>query len=281
MRKKKKITNKELSLEEIKCVELELLLQFDNLCQKEGLRYSLGGGTLLGAIRHNGFIPWDDDVDVMMPRPDYDKFISYCVNHNLPFELYSYETNDDYIFLDAKISSPNTVIVDKALSTEDSDLGIHIDVFPIDGLGNTEPEAISQFMKTSLLRETLNAKTWKHYIRSKTHAWYIEPIRFGFFVLSRIKNAKRMLYKVDKINRSHNFDSVSYSGCVSGAYRLKEIMETETFQKYIDVEFEKNKFKAIKNYDAYLTKHYGNYMELPPVEKQVSHHTFKAFWVEV
>jgi len=77
-------------LKEVQKIALSLLIEFDNICKAQSLRYSLGGGTLLGAVRHNGFIPWDDDIDVMMPRPDYEKFLKYCTENLLPFDILSY-----------------------------------------------------------------------------------------------------------------------------------------------------------------------------------------------
>lgn len=272
-----------LGLEEIKQVELELLTQFHNTCSDLDLRYSLGGGTLLGAIRHKGFIPWDDDIDVMMPRPDYDRFIQFCKEQQsrLPYRLFSYETVDNYIFLESKLASPRTVIIDKSLNTaKETKLGVYIDIFPIDGLGMNEKEAVSQFMRTSLKREVLNAKTWSHFFRSKTHPFYYEPIRLGVYILSRFAKPQQLLKSIDRINRKLDFDKTIYAGSVCGAYRLKEIMETSVYSEYTDVDFENKKFKMIKDYDAYLKKHYGKYMELPPVEKQVTHHTFDAYWVE-
>lgn len=269
-----------LSLEEIKKVELDLLTQFHDVCRKQKLRYSLGGGTLLGAVRHGGFIPWDDDIDVMMPRPDYDAFIAYCIGNETPFALFSHEVNDDYYFLDAKLSSKNTIIIDNSLNINDKSIGVHIDVFPIDGLGRTEQEAFFRFIKTSYKREVLNAKTWIKYFKSKTHKIYYEPVRFAFYVISRFCNAKNLITKIEKYNRKISFDRSMYAGCVSGSYRTKEIMRKNVFSDYIDLNFEKKQFKGIKKYDDYLKKHYGDYMQLPPPEKRKTHHTFIAKWKE-
>lgn len=267
--------NEELSLETIKKIEFELLIKFADLCDTLNLRYSLGGGTLLGAIRHKGFIPWDDDIDVMMPRKDYDTLVSNVKIHNYDFKFKCYETDVTHMKLFANIMDVNTVIYDE--DTGEKSRGISIDVFPLDGLGDTEKNAIKRFNKTMLYRELLNAKTWNHFFLSKTHAWYYEPIRLIMFIMSRFVDGRKLLYKIDKVNRAIDFDNAEYAGCVCGSYRKKEIMKRKTFDQFIDVEFEGRKFKAIKGYDQYLTQHYGNYMELPPKEKQISHHMFHAY----
>lgn len=267
---------KELTLKEIQNVELNLLLQFKTICEDNAFRYSLGGGSLLGAIRHKGFIPWDDDIDVMMPRPDYDKFLKYCRNNLVPFKLITYDTEKGYNGLFAKIWSPDTIIIDD-LMVLDYEIGVNIDIFPIDGLGNSKQEALKIFHKTAWNREMLNAVLWKRFFRSKTHSIFIEPIRFTMFVLSRFADPKKLLRKVDEENLRHSFDDSLYAGCVCGSYREQEVMTKETFINYIDAVFEGKQFKIIANFDEYLMKHYGNYMELPPKEKQNSHHTYKAY----
>ena len=267
---------KELDLKEIQQIEVKLLLEFDSICRKEKFRYSLGGGTLLGAIRHKGFIPWDDDVDVMMPRPDYEAFIKYCEEQNVTFKLITYENEKGYNGLFAKLSDLSTEIIDE-VNTVDYTIGVNIDVFPLDGLGRSEKEAIKLFRKTSFDREVLNATAWKKYFRSKTHGILLEPVRFIIFILSRFANPKKLLNRIDEQNLKQSFEESSFAGCVCGSYREREIMPTNTFTEYTEVEFESIKLLAISNYDAYLTKHYNNYMQLPPEDKRQTHHTYKAY----
>ena len=266
----------ELTLQQIRQIELDLLIEFDKICNTNGYRYSLGGGTLLGAIRHKGFIPWDDDIDVMMPRPDYKQFINYCRNNATSFELITYNLVDGYYGLFAKISHPMTTLTDSVIKL-DYNIGVNIDVFPIDGLGNSMEEAVKIFKSTEFERELLNAVLWKFFFRSKTHSILLEPVRFILFLVSRLVNPKKLLNRVDKENLMHSFEKSLFAGCVCGSYREKEIMTKETFEHYVDVEFENLKFKSIANYDEYLKKHYGNYMKLPPEEKRITHHTYKAF----
>lgn len=267
-----------LTLKEIQKIELDLLLKYDSICKKNNLRYSLGGGTLLGAIRHKGFIPWDDDIDVMMPRPDYEKFLEICKSQDTGFNLITYDTVQGYNGLFAKIWDPSTIIKDDLMEM-DFEVGVNIDVFPLDGLGENEKEALKIFKKTAWNREMLNAVLWKKFFRSKTHSILVEPIRFTMYVLSRFADPKKLLRKVDEENLKHQFDGSRYAGCVCGSYREQEIMTTDTFVNYVDLEFEGHRLKGIKNFDEYLTKHYNKYMELPPKEKQETHHTYKAYRV--
>lgn len=271
---------KQIDIEQLKQIEFDLLSDFHELCESCGFRYSMGGGTLLGAVRHEGFIPWDDDIDVMMPRPDYNKFIDYCLKHETSFKLKSYETDSIYVDLSAKICNPKTVLQENDILNDNEKFGVYIDIFPVDGLGNTLNEAKKKFRKTSFKRNILVAAQWKKFQKSRTHAWYYEPFRFILFLLGKCVNKQRIFEKILAVYSDIDFNQVEYVAAVGGSYREKEIMPRKIFDNYIDLQFENRKFKAIADFDIYLSSIYGDYMKLPPEEKRVSHHLFKAYYKE-
>lgn len=265
-----------IEIQQLKAVETELLIAVDSICQEKGFRYSLGGGTLLGAVRHQGFIPWDDDIDIMMPRPDYDAFIAYCLSHDMPFGLQCWENDKQHVDFSAKVYDLHTVIV----QDDEEKLGVYIDIFPIDGLGDTVQEARKAFRSTSFKRELLVAAQWKRFFRSKTRPWYQEPIRFAFFIISRFVNKSKLFAKIVNRYAKIDFNAVQYAAAVGGAYREKEILPQAVFTSYTELPFEGYRFKAIEAYDTYLSSIYGDYMTLPPEEKRVSHHLFTAYYKE-
>lgn len=270
----------ELDIDQIKKIDLDLLLKFHDLCEKEGFRYSISGGTLIGAVRHQGFIPWDDDIDVMMPRPDYDRFIKYCLNNEIPFGLKSFETDKNYVDLSAKIFDLNTILVDNATYIDDNPIGVNIDIFPIDGIGNSYKKAKKAFKSTTFRRNLLIAAQWKKFQRSKTHSWYYEPFRFAFYILSKYINKAKVYGKIVNKYKKFDFDKVAYVAVVGGSYRLKEILPRNLYDEFINITFEGYEVKTICGYKKYLENLFGDFMQLPPLNKRVSHHTFKAYYLD-
>lgn len=270
---------REIGLEEIKNLEFDLLKRIDVVCKKEKLNYSLCGGTLLGAVRHKGFIPWDDDIDIAMPREHYIRFLKYCVSHEdeCGFRIVSTMNEKGYAYLFSKACVPNTVIEEESANRDGANVGVYVDVFPIDGLGNQE-EAKKHFHAKWLDLELLVAYNWKKFFKSKTHAWYFEPIRLTLFLWSRFVSPSRIIENIEKYYSQYPLDKSEYAAIVCGSYWEKEIMPTNILNEFGEVEFEGGKFMAFKKYDAYLKSIYGDYMKLPPKEKQITHHMFKAYW---
>jgi len=269
---------KRLDLDEIKDIELKILIEIDSICRERNIDYSLDGGTLLGAIRHKGFIPWDDDIDILMTRKNYNEFIEYCENNKTGFELVSHIAFDKYGYLFAKAVDKSTILIEKTINQHGIEMGVCVDIFPVDYLGNSLKEAKKNLNRTRFLRELLVARNWRRYSKSRTRSIIYEPIRILFYILSRFTSQKRIIKKIERVNRKFSTDYKSFSGCICGSYREKEIMETNNYLYYSELEFEKHPFKVISNYDNYLTQLYGDYMQLPPKNQQITRHDFDVYF---
>lgn len=269
---------KKIELDELKRIELNVLKQVRDLCEREGLRYFLSSGTLLGAVRHKGFIPWDDDIDIEMPRPDYDRLLEICAKSPQAFNLCSNATEPKYGYAFAKAWAPGTIIKEKTANRGNVEIGVYVDIFPLDGYGATKKEAIQNHKRTRLSSALLTAYNWKKFFRSRSRSWTQEPIRFLFFLASRFVSPRKIIEKLEARFRKIPYDSSNYISTVMTTCGVRRIAEREIFAQSTPLEFEGEYFAAPQGYEQYLTQLFGDYMTPPPVEKRVPAHTFDAYY---
>ena len=263
---------RELDFNEIRTIQLNILKEFHNYCKENNLKYSLGGGTLLGAIRHKGFIPWDDDIDVIMPRPDYLKLIKEYNNKKREFKLFAFELNENFTYPFAKLSAEKTLIIE--YNNHTSTIGINIDIFPIDGVPNSIIKTNFLFQKIKLFRNILDLKMIKS---DKERSWYKEMILLLFKFIFTSISTKLLTKKIISYSQKYKFNNSKTVACLVWGYGKNEICSKNIYDIIINVHFEDEKFNIIIGYHEYLQNLYGNYLELPPKNKQISHHKFQAY----
>lgn len=268
---------RELSMKEIQEVSLEILKQIAKLCEQLNLNYFLIYGTLIGAIRHHGYIPWDDDVDIMMPRSDHDKLITYLMSHPLPhLQVFNRETCLEYPYMITRISDDRYVL--KMDNEKPYGMGVFIDIYPFDGLGNTEKEAVKYGMKGDRLSSLCYLATRDHYAIENTSSLVRKLIKRPIYLVSKIIGKNIIQKRIEKLSRKYRYDESEYVGCfvwLSGG--IKDIFKKEWFCDYEMCQFEDYNFRVPKEYDKILTHIYGNYMELPPEKDRIGHHYYKAY----
>lgn len=267
----------ELTLRETQIAELDVLSRVAAICEEQGLRYYLTYGTLIGAIRHKGFIPWDDDIDIAMPRSDYQKLLVYWKNNAQklsPLELFHYTTNKQYIYPIIRISDSRYVADYEGVVNYG--LGAFIDIYPIDGSGNNEIEAekIWKANQNDILVILSGGGT--RFELSK-YGCFRSIIKFLLYKLTRVFGLRMVLRHVDKRSRKHSFESSYLSYCTVWGSSYKYAQPKTDYDEWIYVEFEGQRFRTYKNYDEALRRIYGDYMTLPPEEKRVGHHSYKLF----
>lgn len=267
---------KKLTLKEMQETELDLLVKFDRICRDNSFAYSLHGGTLLGAVRHKGFIPWDDDVDIWMPREDYEKFLAYCMNNKTDFKMVSVRNDRKYSLLYTRIYDDRTVV--KGEHFIGLNKGLHIDIIPFDYIGKdlNYLQSRKRFIIKNIYWGLYKRNPLFHFLK-KEHG-IIRNLRTVFlyplkYFLSNAYIEKRNLKPFEKFN----YENSDYVCQLTTVNAYKRYYKKIIFDGYTDADFEGHKFKITKEYDYFLTKRYGDYMKLPPEEERHSLHTFEAY----
>lgn len=263
---------RELDIAEIKSCELDILKAIHAFCEENNLHYFLWGGTLLGAIRHKGFIPWDDDIDIAMPRSDFEYFIHHFKMEH--FACKSCETHADYPYVHAKAYDERTKKVEYILEADRGlEIGIDVDVFPID-----------QFPENQLKKSEIR---FRHLLIT---AWLSAALAYkpGKTFSNRMKNLMifigRSILHISPNRIARRVNHMAMRKAVGEAviyadFNVKKplFMKNEWFAEYELHPFEDGQFYVPKEYDAVLRRIYGDYMQLPPEEERVPHHCFHAY----
>ena len=268
-----------MTLQETQQAALEILHTVAEICEEQGLRYYLVYGTLIGAVRHHGFIPWDDDVDIMMPRPDHDRLMAYLEEHIAEYphlEVFNRKTCPEYPYMITRISDDRYEIVME--NEKPFGMGIFIDIYPYDGLGNNQKEAVRFGMKGDRLSSLCYQATRDHFAIETTVSPFRKCIKFPVYLFCRLCGKERFQDALEKLAGVKPYDTSRFVGCVIWlSWGVRDMYPRKWFDAYTYLPFEDYKFRVPAAYDKILRHTYGDYMTPPPEKDRVGHHYYKAY----
>lgn len=253
-------------LEKLHRIQIEILDEIVRICDKHNLRYYLTAGTMLGAVRHKGFIPWDDDVDVDMPREDYEEFCKLCKTElNDQFFLHNIESDDKYWLVHGKVRKNGTFFEESTMVDMDVPKGIFVDIFPLDEVPK-ETSCFQRFRKKRIRFLT--------YIIFKKRKFKIEHSPIIKFITPFIPFSIKTLDKWRlKLMKKQNGKNCGYYVSYGSQYDIQKMTILKSkFDPPCELEFEGKKYKTMGDYKYFLKRVYGeDYMQIPPQEKRVTH----------
>lgn len=252
-------------LRKIQLKQIEILNKIDQFCKKNSISYSIAYGTMLGAVRHGGFIPWDDDMDICMLRSDYDKFLSLWQDDD-KFILQNHTTNSDFTQTFSKIRMKNTAFVQENDLNKSYHKGIFVDIFPFD-------RKADGYFKQKL--QIIDVMLYQLYFRGYVPENNGLILKLGSALLLKIHNrnnynklAEKHLNKIKKYNSNKElllFDTCTFSD-------MKKSYDKDLFENLTEIEFDGYRFSVIRDYEKFLKICYGDYMKLPPKDEQTWYH---------
>lgn len=253
--------------------DLEIVKEVVAICEKYRFRYYMLGGTMLGAIRHKGFIPWDDDIDLGLPRKDYEQFLKIAPEElSSHLKIVNFKTDQAYHYYITRILDTNSVVMEERFESEGKYTNLSIDIFPLDGTPN------NSFLRwiynfRLMAHRAMASLHFKDVIVTKNRNWK-EAILLWFMLklpTEKMFNHHNQLDKCDKLLKKYDMSTSLFTGNMMGAYKTRELVPTSWYGESSFYEFEGMKLRGFREYDKYLTHLYGNYMQLPPEDKRKVH----------
>ena len=255
-------------------VDLDIVKEVIAICKRHGFSYFMLGGTMLGAVRHKGFVPWDDDIDLGIPRKDYDRFLEVAPKElSAHLKLVNYHNDPEYHYYITRILDTNTKVEEERIGSNNRFTNASIDIFPIDGTPNKGFLRKIYFFRV-LYHRALMSLCYKDSIdrkrprgaTEKTLLWVMERLP-----IEKMTTPYKQKEKIDKLLRKQNVENSKFIGNIMGAYRTKEIVPAEFYGKGKMYPFEDIELCGMEMADEYLKWTYGDYMQLPPEDKRKTH----------
>lgn len=270
-----------LNIEETQQYAYGILKFIADICEEQNIRYFLVWGTLIGAVRHKGFIPWDDDVDICMPRSDYNRFINYMDSMtDNRYQLYREGKTSNYFLSLSRVVDTKTIIIgERKENKKQLDCGIFVDIYPIDFVGNSKQEC-EKFFRMQMKYEWLRGLARQEaFVKSKSGV-INTIIKIPFYFYAKLRGADFFYKKMEKKASLKHSDMNTFCCSCYGTGGMKSdklIFSSDWFGEGKDCIFNGDPFKIPEGFHELLTQVYGDYMQLPPVEERVGHHEYKAY----
>lgn len=264
----------QLKKEEIQQIQLEILDFVDRFCTENNITYYLTGGSLIGALRHNGFIPWDDDIDIMMYRDEYEVFIKSFNEKQTRYHAFSIEHDDGYNYHFCKVCDTKTLLIE-GLRINDIDLGVNIDVFPLDKLPDNVNET-KLLSKLHTIDKMMYCKAFRlNNLRTKHLFQRIKILACKLLCLGTTR--RRLGEKQSRLAQQFKCATTTDYALLTCHIRKQFPRIDRKITKRDTHVFEDRKFSIPSTYDRYLTLQFGDYMTPPPPDKQIRYHDFIAY----
>lgn len=274
-----------LTFREAQLGAYDVLKFIDKVCSEQGFTYFLAYGSMLGAVRNGGIIPWDDDIDVIMPRPDYDRLIEYCRKYEAeltPFKLFEKSLVPTYPHPIARMSSQNYWI--DFANEQDYGIGLFVDIYPLEGVGNDLEAARKRIPHFSHLSSLCFLTSRKKFGTDNTHSRLKMLLKVPAFIWANIWGNSHYIQKIDTLCKKYSFEESRYVSVLAQPWHQygkenKNIHERSWYEP-VRMQFEDREFPVPKGYDEILKMGYGDYMTLPPENQRQTHHTYDTYRIK-